>query len=311
MSHVHAHEPAPAPRPSMERLAGELRFQVVGRLEPAAAPKPRAKRVARFPWISAVLLALIALGCVFADVLAPGDPNYMDLLHCRVAPCGAFPFGTDASGRDLFAMIWHGGRISLGVGLLATAVSTAVAVVYGAVSGAAPDWLDGLMMRFLEILLSVPSLLAVIFLQAALGANDPWTLSLVLGATGWMAVARVVRTEVRRLRRSEYVAVARSTGGGFFHILWNHLLPNFLPSILFMVVMNVRGAIVAESTLSFMGLGLPLDTVSWGSMLSLSEKALLTGDWWIILIPGAFLVATLMCVTELGEALRARLGRAD
>ena len=105
--------------------------------------------------------------------------------------------------------------------------------------------------------------------------------------------------------------MARSTGGGFFHILWNHLLPNFLPSILFMVVMNVRGAIVAESTLSFMGLGLPLDTVSWGSMLSLSEKALLTGDWWIILIPGAFLVATLMCVTELGEALRARLGRAD
>ena len=184
-------------------------------------------------------------------------------------------------------------------------------MVYGAVSGAAPDWLDGLMMRFLEILLSVPSLLAVIFLQAALGANDPWTLSLVLGATGWMAVARVVRTEVRRLRRSEYVAVARSTGGGFFHILWNHLLPNFLPSILFMVVMNVRGAIVSESTLSFMGLGLPLDTVSWGSMLSLSEKALLTGDWWIILIPGAFLVATLMCVTELGETLRARLGRID
>ena len=97
MSHVHAHEPAPAPRPSMERLAGELRFQVVGRLEPAAAPKPRAKRVARFPWISAVLLALIALGCVFADVLAPGDPNYMDLLHCRVAPCGAFPFRTGKS----------------------------------------------------------------------------------------------------------------------------------------------------------------------------------------------------------------------
>jgi len=98
-------------------------------------------------------------------------------------------------------------------------------------------------------------------------------------------------------------------GGGFFHILWTHLTPNFVSSIMFMVVMNVRSAIVAESTLSFMGIGLPLDVISWGSMLSLAEKALLTKAWWIIVIPGAFLVVTLLCITSLGNDLRKNVNR--
>ena len=164
-------------------------------------------------------------------------------------------------------------------------------------------------MRLTDILLSIPSLLVIILLQAALGRANIASLSLVIGATGWMSVARVVRTEVRQLRTSEYVAAARCMGGGTFHILRRHLAPNFLASIMFMVVMNVRGAIVAESTLSFMGAGLPLDTVSWGSMLSLAENALTAGAWWIVLIPGLFLVATLLAVTELGEWLRRSANR--
>ena len=103
--------------------------------------------------------------------------------------------------------------------------------------------------------------------------------------------------------------LSRAMGGGFFHILLRHLTPNFLSSILFMVVMNVRSAILAESTLSFMGIGLPLEVISWGSMLSLAEKALLTGSWWIILIPGVFLVATLLCITALGNDLRRNVTR--
>ena len=114
----------------------------------------------------------------------------------------------------------------------------------------------------------------------------------------------MVRTEVRQIRSSEYVVAARAMGAGFFHILWKHLTPNFLSGIMFMVVMNIRGAIAAESTLSFMGIGLPLEVISWGSMLSLSEKAMLSGSWWIILIPGAFLIVTLLCVTNIGNYLR-------
>ena len=117
----------------------------------------------------------------------------------------------------------------------------------------------------------------------------------------------MVRTEVKQLRQSDYVLAAQTMGAGFFHILWRHLAPNFLPSILFFIVMDIRSAILAEATLSFMGLGLPLEIVSWGSMLSLSEQAVLTGDWWILLIPGGFLIVTLLCMTELGEWVRERM----
>ena len=235
----------------------------------------------------------------------------MDLLNCNRAPCKEFLFGTDAMGRDVFSMIWYGGRVSLTIGVLATVLSTAIAVVYGAMSGLAPDWLDALMMRLTEILLSVPSLLMVVFVQAALGSASVLSISAVLGATGWMSIAKIVRTEVRQLRGSEYVVASKCMGGGFFHVLVNHLAPNFVSSVMFMVVMNVRGAIVSESTLSFMGIGLPLEIISWGSMLSMAEKALLTGSWWIILIPGGVLVATLMCVTNNGNALRRGVNRRE
>ena len=137
------------------------------------------------------------------------------------------------------------------------------------------------------------------------------TLSIVIGVTGWASIAKVVRTEVRQLRNSEYVVASKCMGGGFFHILKQHLAPNFIASIMFMVVMNVRGAIGSESTLSFMGMGLPLEIISWGSMLSLAEKALLTGSWWMILIPGVFLVTLLMCLTNIGNYLRKRANRTE
>ena len=159
-------------------------------------------------------------------------------------------------------------------------------------------------MRLTEIFLSIPSLLLIVFLQAILGRASVWSLSLVIGITGWTGIAKVVRSEVRQLRNSEYVLASRCMGGGFFHILRKHLAPNFFSSIMFMVVMNVRSAIAAESTLSFMGIWLPLEVISWGGMLSLSEKALLSGAWWIILIPGVFLVVTLLCVTNIGSWLR-------
>lgn len=120
-----------------------------------------------------------------------------------------------------------------------------------------------------------------------------------------------MRTEVQRLRASKYAVAAKCMGGSFFRILRRHLVPNFFPSILFMAVMNVRSAIIAESTLSFMDLGLPAEVVTGGSMLSLAEKALMTDVWWTLLIPGAFLVVTLLCITNLGDCLRSRTGRKE
>ena len=170
------------------------------------------------------------------------------------------------------------------IGCVSTLISTVIAILFGGLSGIAPQWADTLLMRFTEVFLSIPNLLLVILLQAILGKPNVLSVSLVIGVTSWASIAKVVRTEVRQIRGSDYVTASRCMGGGFFHVLGRHLTPNFLPAIQFMVVMNVRSAIVAESTLSFMGMGLPLETVSWGSMLSLSEKALLSGSWWLSLI---------------------------
>ena len=260
---------------------------------------------------SVTILAMIILGCVCAEWIMNKDPLYMDLLHYNEVPNKEFWFGTDTMGRDIFSMIWYGGRISLLIGGLSTVFSTAIAVIVGSFSGIAPMWVDELIMRGTEIFLSVPSLLLIILLQAIMGKANVVSLSVVIGVTGWTSIAKVVRTEVRQIRNSEYVIAARCMGAGFFHILWKHLAPNFFSSIMFMVIMNVRSAMISEATLSFMGIGLPVETVTWGSMLSMADKALMTGSWWIILIPGIFLVTTVLCLTNIGNACRQQTNRKE
>ncbi len=267
-------------------------------------PRGRGRKRPGLPVISMLVLGLILLGCLCGPLLATKDPGYLDLAHPSAPPGPEFLLGTDTLGRDIFSMVWAGGRTSLLIGFAATLLSTAVALVVGGACGLGPDWLDRLLMRFTEILLSVPSLLVTVFLQALLGKPSALGIALTVGISGWPAMAKVVRTEVRQLRGAGYMEAARCLGGGFFHILRRHLLPNVFPSIMFMAVMNIRGAIMAESTLSFMGLGLPVETVSWGGMLSLADQALLSGAWWVVLVPGASLAVTLLCITEIGSYLR-------
>lgn len=281
-------------------------FKLVGRKE--SAPEQPASKKRRlpsdFPLISCILVGLILLGCLFCGVLAPKDPGTLDLAHLSQPPCQEFLFGTDPLGRDVFSMIWYGGRISLCIGFLSTALSTCIAALYGCICGVAPAWLDDALMRFSEMAMSIPSILIIIFLQAILGQANLLSISLVIGFTSWMSIAKVVRTEVHQIKSSEYIQYARLTGGRFFYILRRHLLPNFIPSIMFMVVTNIGAAIGTESTLSFLGLGLPVETVSWGSMLSMADRALLSNNWWLIIIPGLFLVTTLVCITNIGHYIR-------
>ncbi len=279
-------------------------FSVVGIQKTENKTTARKKKREAKHWVSVIVLMMIMLGCLCAELIMTKSPSYLDLANYSHAPNKEFLFGTDTLGRDIFSCIWYGGRISLFIGFIATAISTLFAIVYGSLSGIAPMWIDTLMMRLTEIFLSVPTLLIIIFLQAVLGKPNVISIAFVVGITSWCSMAKIIRTEVRQLRNSEYVVAAKCMGGGFFHILWKHLAPNFISSIMFMVVMNVRAAIVSESTLSFMGMGLPLEVISWGSMLSLAEKALMTGAWWMILIPGAFLVTLLMCITNIGNWLR-------
>ena len=286
-------------------------FEIVGMRKMEESPVSARKKGAKMPVISLVILWLIVAGCLILPFVIGKDPSYMDLMNANQAPSQQFLFGTDTMGRDIFTMIWSGGRISLFIGCVSTLISTVIAILFGGLSGIAPQGADTLLMRFTEIFLSIPNLLLVILLQAILGKANVLSVSLVIGVTSWASIAKVVRTEVRQIRSSDYVTASRCMGGGFFHVLGRHLTPNFLPAIQFMVVMNVRSAIVAESTLSFMGMGLPLETVSWGSMLSLAEKALLTGSWWMIIVPGGFLVVTLMAMTEVGQFLQKELNQKE
>ncbi len=273
---------------------------------------PKKKRLCRdFPFISAAVLAVILFSCLFAEILMTKDPAYLDLSSCNTAPNKEFIFGTDSLGRDIYSDIWYGGRISILIGFLSTLISTSIAVIYGAVSGTAPKWLDDAMMRFTEIFLSIPSILLVIFIGAALGKSNILTLSFIIGITSWPSIAKVVRTEVLQIRQSEYVLASKCMGANFFHILKNHLAPNFISSIMFMVVMNIRSAISTESTLSFMGMGLPIEIISWGSMLSLAQKALMTESWWVIIIPGAFLIALLVSITNIGNYIRKNFNQVE
>ena len=290
----------------------ERAFELTGiRSIQETVPEKKKKWYQGKPMVSVAILLLIVLGCVCAEWIMTKDPTYMDLLNYNKAPDREFLFGTDTMGRDIFSMIWYGGRISLIIGGLSTVISTLIAVIVGAFSGMAPAWLDEAIMRFTEIFLSVPSLLLIILLQAIMGKATMLSLSFVIGVTSWTSIAKVVRTEVRQIRNSEFVIASRCMGGGFFHILWKHLAPNFFSAIMFMVIMNVRTAMMSEATLSFMGIGLPVEIITWGSMLSLAEKALMTGSWWIILIPGLFLVVTVLCLTNIGNACRQQANRKE
>ncbi len=288
----------------------EADFVLVGAQHPQtvlAAGKPdHWQRWRDKPIVSAVVLMLIMLACLFAEQMMNHDPAGFYLNHLNQAPNAEFYFGTDSLGRDIFSIIWYGGRISLLIGLLSAGILTVLGVFYGCISGTAAPWLDQLMMRGAEMLSSVPNLLIILLLLSISGKPTVLSIAVVMGLTGWVNLARMVRSEVRQIQNSEYILAARLLGTSFPRILYKHLLPNFISTIMFMVVASVSSCIMMESTLSFLGLGLPVDIVSWGSMLSLSNKALLTNSWWIIVIPGACIIVTLLCITNIGHYLRGK-----
>lgn len=289
------------------------RFQIVGAGYRTHVPRTRKptlrQRLKGKPILSLVILLLIVLGCVFAGALANHDPSGFYLQNLNEAPSAEFRFGTDSLGRDINSMIWYGGRVSLVIGLLGAGIIAVIGTVFGCISGTAGERMDSFLMRVAEMCGSIPSLLFVLILSAAFQTNDVLSLSVVIGVTGWFGLARIVRSEVRQIRNGEYVLYARCCGGGFFYVMARHLVPNFISAVMFVIVSSISSCITTESSLSFLGLGLPVDVVSWGSMLSLANRALIMNTWWVIVFPGAFLVVTLMCITNVGAFFRKETNR--
>lgn len=292
-------------------ISEEELFQVVGpgwkTYEVQKRKKTFREKLKGKPVFSMILLLIVVLGCVFANLVANHDPSGFYLWNLNTAPGREFIFGTDSLGRDIYSLIWYGGRVSLVIGISGAAIITVIGVTYGCISGTAGPKVDSVLMRFTEMCGSIPTLLMILILSAVFQADDVISISVIIGITGWFALARIVRSEVRQIRNSDYVMYARLCGGGFGYVMYYHLIPNFVSAIMFVVISSVSSCITMESTLSFLGLGLPADVVSWGSMLSLANKALIMNTWWVIVIPGVFLVVTLMCITNVGSFVRSEV----
>ncbi len=281
-------------------------FQFIGvELESNAEIKSENRNI-KLPKISIIILGSIICMVIFSDLISKYDPTYMDLKNYNLPPSSKFLFGTDGMGRDLFSMILNGGKISIFIGIFSTLISTIIAIIYGGISGLSPKYIDNIMMRFTEIILSIPSILLVVFMQGIIGIGNAISISIVIGVTSWITLSKVIRNEVIQIRVKNYVLASKAMGAKRLFIIRKHIIPNLISTITFMIVMNIRNAIAVEATLSFLGIGLPIEVISWGSILSLAQKSLLTNSWWIIFIPGIFLVTTIMCITNIGKYMEKR-----
>lgn len=256
------------------------------------------------PWLSGLVLLTIVVLSSFASFMTSADPAYLNLSDLYIAPCSDYIFGTDEMGRDIFARILYGGRISITIGVLSMFTSAFIGVIYGSISGYFGKTIDRYMMRFLDIMLSIPSLIIMTLIQALFQSHSINSIVFVIAITSWMNIAKIVRSEVLEIKSREFVLASKIMGGEFWHITIKHLIPNFIPAIIYMATINCANAIMAESTLSFLGLGLPIEVASWGSMLMNAQKSILLNKWWVSFFPGLFMIATIFCITNIGEYIR-------
>lgn len=248
------------------------------------------------------LVCGMSAAALLAPWLAPFDPNMLHLDSILHAPSAQFPLGTDALGRDVLSRLLYGGRVSLWVGFVAVGISVSIGLALGLVSGYFGGLVDEAIMRGVDIMLCFPSfflILAVIaFLEPSLT-----NIMVVIGLTSWMGVARLVRAETLTLRQRDFVAAARLSGAGVARILGIHILPNALAPVLVSATLGVAGAILVESSLSFLGLGVQPPMPSWGNML-LEGKNVLEIAPWMSVYPGLAILVTVLGYNLLGESLR-------
>lgn len=253
------------------------------------------------------ILTVIVLLAVFANVFATHNPTEVNLKNVFSSPSANNVFGTDNMGRDIYSRILYGGRISLSVSILSVLLSTVVGTLFGGISGYIGGWLDSLMMRILEALLAIPTLIIMMALQA-ITRGGTVSLILIIGLTGWMTTARIVRSQFMELKEKEFVKAAHILGTPPWKILVNHLLRNSLSAIFVIAIFNCAHAVFTEVSLSFLGIGIPPQTPSWGNMLNNAQNDMLIGAWWGGVFPGLMIVVSLLAINFLGEALKKKYG---
>lgn len=248
------------------------------------------------------IVAIMSLAAIFAPLLAPYPPNAEHLGNILEPPSAAFPLGTDRLGRDVLSRLLYGGRVSLWVGFVAVGISIAIGTALGLVSGYFRKWVDEGIMRLVDIMLCFPSFFLILSVIAFLEPSLT-NIMIVIGLTSWMGGTRLVRAETLSLRERDFVSAARLAGCSTSYILARHILPNALAPILITATLGIAGAILVESSLSFLGLGVQPPTPSWGNMLMDGKIAIETAPW-LSIYPGLAILVTVLGYNLLGESLR-------
>lgn len=273
-------------------MNGAARVNTVG---PASAPR------GRMPSPALLFLLVLIGGAAIAPLVAPYAPDALDLANRRGAPSAAHWFGTDELGRDVLTRVLTGARVSLAIGLLSALTSAFVGTLVGGVAGMRGRWLDEVLMRITDAMLCVPRLPLLMLAAAVLQPNVP-TLVLLVGLTGWMETARVVRAETRSIMAREFVQAAQAIGATAPRVLLRHVLPAVVPTLTVATTLAIGRAILLESTMSFFGVGVQPPTASWGNMLYQAQSTMSTEPW-LAIFPGLFIFLTVLACNTVGDSL--------
>lgn len=253
--------------------------------------------------VAGALMVIFLFGiAIFAPWLAPYDPGQINVKKVLEGPSAEHPFGTDQLGRDVLSRMIYGSRISLLVGFVSVGIACLLGVLLGALAGYYGRWVDNLIMRFVDIMLCFPTFFLILAVIAFLEPSI-WNIMIVIGLTGWMSVARLVRAEFLSLKERDFTLAEKALGAKDWRIIFQHILPNALAPVLVAATLGVAGAILTESALSFLGIGVQPPTPSWGNILTAGKDNIQIA-WWLSLFPGLAILLTVMAYNLLGEGIR-------
>jgi len=249
-----------------------------------------------------VFILAVLVFAILAPILTGYDPASTDSKSVLTPPSREHIFGTDRLGRDIFSRIVYGARISLAIGFIAVGIASLIGISIGAIAGYYGGSIDYLLMRFVDIMLCFPTIFLIL---AVISLLEPSVVNImvIIGATGWMGIARLVRAEILTLKERDFISAAKVMGAKDSRIILKHLIPNAIAPVLVSATLGVGGAILTESALSFLGIGVQPPTPSWGNIL-MDGRSTLGVAWWLTVFPGLFILFTVLSYNILGEALR-------
>lgn len=258
----------------------------------------------RLAVIGSVIFAIIVLACILAPLITPYSPKSVDMRSILKAPSAAHWFGTDKIGRDIFARVLYGGRMSIAIGFGSALGCAAIGILLGCYSAYRGGWFDSLMVRISEIFMSVPQLILVLMLVAILGQSAK-NIVIIFIICGWGSSFRMVRSQVLSIREEEYVQSLKVFGINPLLICYKHILPNALSPIIVNVTLSTAMFILEEAALSFLGLGVPLEQATWGNILNAAQDMFtLQHNWWMWLPTGIVVSLFVMCINFIGDGIR-------